>query len=88
MEINLWKDRVRVSVSFCISIAALVLCVLYMFGRGSVDHLNLDRKTIGFLVVALLPWLMDRIESFKGSKSSKSWTHKALSLSNSRNCSI
>jgi hypothetical protein len=66
MEIKSWKDRGRIAASFTISTTALVLAALYVFRPAAIEGLRLDKKTVGFLVVAALPWIMSQIESFKG----------------------
>jgi len=61
-----WAKLIRTSVSTCISALALVLGGLYVFHRGALDNMHLDEKAIGFLIAAAVPWVLERIESFKG----------------------
>ena len=60
-----WAKRVRITVSICISFIALVLGSMYIFSN-SLDRWHLDGKAVGFLVAAALPWIIDRLDSFKG----------------------
>jgi hypothetical protein len=60
-----WSRKLRVGISACISLVALVLAGLYIFSNH-LNRLRLDGKTVGFLVAAALPWLIDHLESFKG----------------------
>ncbi|MDQ2840174.1 MAG: hypothetical protein M3Y72_03870 [Acidobacteriota bacterium] len=66
-----WAHRTRIAICSCISGTALFLGWAYVFGVNHVFGLNFaqwrfDRKALGFLVAAALPWVVDRIESFKG----------------------
>jgi hypothetical protein len=58
--------RIRIIVSICISFVSVALGGMYVFIPKGTKGWNLDGKSLGFLVVAALPWLMDRLESFKG----------------------
>lgn len=62
------KGRLRTVISLCISLVSVVLCGLYVFFPGPINTKgwNLDGKALGFLVVAALPSVIERLESFKG----------------------
>jgi hypothetical protein len=55
----------RILVSTLISATALVFAVLYVFSNR-LAGLHLDKNAIRFLIAAALPWIMARLESFKG----------------------
>jgi hypothetical protein len=60
------KTIVRISISACFSLAALGLCVGYVFYATSFDrNLRLDNKVIALLVAALLPWVLGKVDTVK-----------------------
>lgn len=61
-----WKRLIRTFVSICISVVSLTLAALYVFVPNAPTRWHLDGKVVGLLVAAALPWLMERLESFKG----------------------
>src|SRR5208282_4200211 len=60
-----WPRSIRLPLSICISVAALILGCLYVSGIA-LSKWHLDGTALGFLVAAALPWFVDRLESFKG----------------------
>jgi len=59
------KSKAYLGVSITITILALVVAVIHVF-MPRVDSLRLDGTLVGILVVAAIPWLIDRIEVLKG----------------------
>jgi hypothetical protein len=66
MKSKQWSEQVRLLISAAITVFSLVLCGIYVLRPTVMTNWRLDGKTLGFLVVAALPWVIERLESFKG----------------------